>query len=291
MSTLIACLHRLLDSEEGCLNASAFTKKQKQELEDFSRTMRLITIAKKGRSTQYQILNRESIVKYINVRQPFLETQLDSTIPARSRNIALDSDSKKGQSTHESCYLLMKAWDDSVVWQDRTNIMHPAKQTENFGLAALCITSGQCWQTNTPIWFIENQALFDQNDWLPDEFEGCLIYYSGQLSNVLLKWLAERKRSPEIILFPDYDGVGLSNYTRLLNSLHADSLLRFYWMPDWEYKLEKFGNAEVWQKTRIQFENAIQQLESVKGSNDKLEKLAQLSQFYGRTLEQEAIWL
>lgn len=291
MSTLIASLNRLLDSEKGCLNASVFTKKQKQALEDFSRTTRLIIIGKKGRSLQYQILNRESVVKYINVRQPFLETQLDIAIPARSKNIALDSDSKKGPCTHDSCYLLMKAWDDLVVWQDRTNTMHPAKQTEYFGLAALEITSGQSWQTNAPIWLVENQALFDRNDWLPDEFKGSLIYYSGQLPKILLKWLAEKKRSPEIVLFPDYDGVGLSNYVRLLNSLHTESILRFYWMPDWEYKLEKFGNAEVWQKTRIQFENVINELKVLKAIDYEFGKLAELSQFYGKALEQEAVWL
>ncbi len=94
-----------------------------------------------------------------------------------------------------------------------------------------------------------------------------------------------------MILFPDYDGIGLTNYARLANSLHADSILQFYWLPDWENKLVKFGNPEIWLKTRIQFENAIEKLSAMKALDDELFKLGHLSQLHGKALEQESIWL
>lgn len=291
MSALISALKQLLNSDDGSLNASAFSKKQQRELEQFSRTTQLVTIRKKGRAIRYQLLNNDSVVNYIKVKQPLAEAQIDPLIPLRSKNIALENNSKKGQSLHNSYYLLMKAWDDSVLWQEGTNTLQPAQQTQNFGLAALCITKGQSWFTKNPLWFVENQALFDRCDWLPSEFKGCLIYYSGQLPKVLLNWLKEQKRSPEIVFFPDYDGVGLSNYVRLQQSLHSETSLQFYWMPGWEDKLEKFGNTDIWQKTRVQFENAIKLIESEKRYNNDFSKLARLAQFYGKTLEQEAIWL
>jgi len=119
----------------------------------------------------------------------------------------------------------------------------------------------------------------------------CLVYYAGQLSDVLLQWLSEQKRTNEVILFPDYDGIGLTNYARLVNSLHPDSTLHFYWLPDWENKLATFGNAEIWLKTRVQFENAFEKLSAMNALNDDLIKLGHLSQQHGKALEQESIWL
>ena len=106
-----------------------------------------------------------------------------------------------------------------------------------------------------------------------------------------MTWLSEAKRCPEIILFPDYDGIGLSNFARLAESLNLNTQLGFYWMPDWEYKLEKFGNREIWLKTRVMFENAYKKLESMGRLDADLIKLANLSQRYGKVLEQESIWL
>ena len=51
---------------------------------------------------------------------------------------------------------------------------------------------GDDWHTAAPLWLIENQALFDDTSWLPAGAGGTLCYYSGQLSGLLLNWLAER---------------------------------------------------------------------------------------------------
>jgi len=67
--------------------------------------------------------------------------------------------------------------------------------------------------------------------------------------------------------------------------------VQFYWLPDWEIKLAKFGNSDVWQKTRIQFENALNKLADLNAETAEFNLLARLSQQYGKALEQEAIWL
>jgi hypothetical protein len=294
MSILSEALKRLVSSDQP-LMASAFTAGQKKCLEQFARETRLIELKKQGRATIYQVINRQSVVNYLRQLHPLDETSLPDGLPTRSGNIGRERNSKTGQTSHDCWYLLIKSWDADVVWQNANDRMQPSEHTARFGVAALQInaglSSGQDWQCNRPLLLVENQALFDQCDWLPQDFKGCLAYYAGQLSDVLLQWLAEQKRTNEVILFPDYDGVGLSNYVRLLNSLHPDSALRFYWLPDWEAKLEKFGNTECWLKTRVQFENAIQKLNARNALNDDFIKLAHLSQHYGKTLEQEAIWL
>ena len=265
MTVLSEALKRLIASELP-LTASAFTASQRICLEQFARETRIVELNKQGRGIVYRVINRPSVINYLNQLHPLDEDLLPVDIPSRSRNVGTDRNSKAGQTGHDCCYLLMKSWDAGAVWHDDNDAMCPSELTERFGVAALRLRSGQAcpepsrsgWQCNRPLLLVENQALFDRCDWLSNDFNGCLVYYAGQLSDVLLRWLAEQKRTDEVILFPDYDGIGLSNYARLANSLHPDSTLHFYWLPDWENKLVKFGNADIWLKTRVYFKNAIQ---------------------------------
>ena len=290
MSILSGALSRLLDSDQ-LLTASTFTLTQRKELEQFAQSTRQIEVIKQGRSTVYRIINRQSVFNYLRQLHPLDNDSLPANLPVRSRNIGTERHSKIGKTSHDCCYLLMKAWDSEVVWDNGNSTMQVSELTENFGAAVLQISLGQTWQTNRPLLLVENQALFDRCDWLPENFNGSLAYYAGQLSELFLQWLAEQKRTDVVILFPDYDGVGLSNFVRLNNALHPDSLLDFYWLPDWENKLVTFGSSKIWQETRILFENAIQKLESMNALSDDFIKLGNLSQHYGKALEQEAIWL
>ncbi len=290
MSVLSEALKRLMASEQP-LNASDFTASQRKQLEQFTRETRLLEISKQGRKTTYRVLNRQSLQDYLLMQQPLADEELHPELSPRSRNIGKSRNSKKGQTGHDCWYLLMKAWDMECVWENENGLFQPAQLTECFGVAALRINTGQDWQCNRPLLLVENQALFDRCDWLPDDFNGCLIYYAGQLSDVLLQWLCEQKRTDKIILFPDYDGIGLGNYVRLLETRHPETTVQFYWLPDWESKLAKFGNADVWQKTRIQFENALQKLADINALTAEFSQLASLSQRYGKALEQEAVWL
>ncbi|UOA09582.1 hypothetical protein [Methylobacter sp. S3L5C] len=294
MSMLSDALKRLVSIDQP-LMVSAFTPGQRKCLEQFARETRLIELKKQGRATIYQVINRQSVLNYLRQLHPLDEASLPDGLPTRSRNIGMDRNSKTGQIGHDCWYLLMKAWDSDVVWQNANDRMRPSDLTARFGVAALQInaglSSGLGWQCNRPLLLVENQALFDQCDWLPQDFKGCLAYYAGQLSEVLLQWLSEQKRTDEVTLFPDYDGIGLTNYARLVSALHPESALQFYWLPDWENKLEKFGNTEIWLKTRVQFKNAFAKLTVQNALNSDFIKLGSLSQRYGKALEQEAIWL
>lgn len=290
MSVLSEALKRLLASEQA-LTVSEFTVSQRKQLEQFARDTRLLEIGKQGRSTCYRVLNRQTVQDYLLLQQPLADDELHPELPPRSRNIGKERNSKKGQTGHECWYLLMKAWDSECVWEKENGLFHPAQLTECFGVAALRINTGQAWQCNRALLLVENQALFDRYDWLPNGFNGCLVYYAGQLSDVLLQWLCEQKRTDNIILFPDYDGIGLANYARLSETHHPETTVQFYWLPDWQTKLATFGNADVWRKTRVPFANALQKLADSNALTADFSRLACLSQHYGKALEQEAIWL
>jgi len=290
MNALAEALKRLLDSGEA-LTASAFTPHQRKRLEQFARDTRQIDIGKQGHGTLYRIVNREALAAYLQQLQPLAEDELPDIIPMRGKNIGTHRDSKKGKSGHESCYLLIKAWDKQVVWQQAGKSLNPAELTECFGGAALQIGRDAGWKSNRPLLLVENQALFDCCDWLPEGFNGSLAYYAGQLPEVLLQWLAADVRTTEVTLFPDYDGIGLSNYVRLLGALHPATRLHFYWLSDWQDKIARFGSRDVWLKTRRQFEAAIAKLDAMQALTDDFKQLASLSQHHGKALEQETVWL
>ncbi|MEC4747298.1 hypothetical protein [Methylomicrobium sp. Wu6] len=126
MNALAEVLQRLLDSREA-LTASAFTPSQRKLLEQFALSTRQIDIGKQGRSTLYRIVNRTSLVAYLQQQQPLAEDELPSEIPARSKNIGRHRDSKKGKSEHESSYLLLKAWDEQVVWRQADKTLNLAE--------------------------------------------------------------------------------------------------------------------------------------------------------------------
>jgi hypothetical protein len=280
---------RLLTSEHA-VAGSVFTPSQRQQLEQFARDTRLLEIRKLGAATVFSLVDRDSVRNYVHKLHP-LSTEAVSSLPGRSQNIGTQCDSKKGQSGHACYYLLMKAWDAGVVWQDSDIVMQPSELTARLGVAALQVVASQTWHCNRPLLLVENQALFDRCDWLPENFDGCLVYYGGQLSDILLGWFSEQKRTDTLTLFPDYDGVGLANYVRLVESVHSGTALQFFWMADWQIKLVTFGSRTIWGKTRDQFARAMQKLETLNALDANFVHLGELASNYGKALEQEAIWL
>ncbi|MCY1297628.1 hypothetical protein D9M70_470780 [compost metagenome] len=114
-----------------------------------------------------------------------------------------------------------------------------------------------------------------------------MCYYSGQLSGLLLNWLAERPRGSQVILFPDYDGIGLQNFARLYE-LVGDCT--FWLMPDWQARLSLYGNQEIWQDNLANYQDAVRRLRAL-GMPGDLTELCCALQNSGLALEQESVFL
>ena len=105
---------------------------------------------------------------------------------------------------------------EEEVQQDRA--LDLTQATSTAGAGVLAISEEDYWRSDQPLWVVENQALFDRLDWLPPGSHGAVAYYAGQMPGRLLRWLARQPRASEVIMFPDYDGVGLLNYAKLLEA-------------------------------------------------------------------------
>lgn len=297
---LIAALHKLLDADTP-LFSSQFTSAQRRHLDTIRQNMGGIACQLHGNSIRYQLTDRQRILNYLRHLQPEVATDEHAHLPQRAQNIGQSRHSKSGQHTHQSSYVLFKSISEHVIWQQQQSEQLQLKLTElttQYGVAALKIHPDDAWSSQQPLWLVENQALFDQPDWLPSDATGSLLYYAGQLPNRLLDWLAAKPRCSALILFADYDGVGLSNFVRLKQRC-PDA--QFWLMPDWQDKIVRYGNPEIWTNTHADFVRAYGQLlQQTTGQSDTaLQKmqhdddvlvLCQQLQQHGLALEQEAVW-
>lgn len=285
---LADALEKLL-AAQGMAAASQFTAAQRGQLDIFARQTGALRLITQGRGASYELTNRALAQSHLGVLRPLAKADLDPALPARAANIARMRNSKGRAHHHETGYLLLKAIDQHVVWRRGDGgLLDISANTQIAGAAAVAIAAGDGWTTDKPIWLVENQALFDRLDWLPAGAHGSLIYYGGQLSNLLLDWMAQRARTDQIWFFPDYDGVGLLNYARLREKSRAP--VHFWLMPDWPERLKKYGSNGAWQKTRKEFDGALARLE-IQGMPPDVAVLCRAMAAQGLGLEHEAVWL
>jgi hypothetical protein len=304
---LAVALARLLEatgspSQAQACQASAFTALQRRALEDLARSTGALRLKPEGRGSVYEVVSVEVLTTHLRALRPQKASEIDPAIPRRAANIAQSRSSKGRSHGHALHYLLVKSISGGVIWRGKSpeaeEKQEPEKQhgrvfdlsqaTGTAGAGVLAITEDDDWRSDQPLWMVENQALFDRLDWLPPDAQGTVAYYAGQLPGRLLKWLACRPRAPEVILFPDYDGVGLLNYARLLELCASPT--RFWLMPQWPELLNTYGSPAVWRNTQSDFEAAVARLEAAQAPQEVMAMCAAL-RTQGLALEHESVWL
>ena len=294
--SLAAALVKLLQGDGSAqtqtCRASAFTAAQRLALEDLGHRTGALRVRLQGRGSVYQVVNLEILTSHLQNLRPQHADEIDPTIPNRAANIAQSRSSKGRAHGHDLHYLLIKSISDGVVWRGQSknsdHVFDLSEATQTAGAGVLAIREDDDWVSDEPLWLIENQALFDRLDWLPSGSHGTVAYYAGQLPGRLLNWLAHRPRAPQVIIFPDYDGVGLLNYARLLEVCRSPCT--FWVMPDWQSLLKKYGSNVIWQNTQSDFEVACPRLRAAHAPEVVLELCRELSK-QGLALEHESVWL
>ncbi|MFG6465428.1 DUF7281 domain-containing protein [Roseateles sp. BYS87W] len=267
------------------LPASQFTPAQRSALDRFARQTGAVNCLRQGRGDVYSVCNQAVFEAHVTQLSPQVEPSIADQLPLRAQHVAHARDSKARRHQHGSYYPLLKAVGDAVIWReiDRGTDLELSAATWDFGAASLCIHPDDAWHTEQALWLVENQALFDRTDWLPEGTQATLLYYGGHLDGRLLSWLGHRPRASRVTLFPDYDGVGLSNFARLREAL--GDACDFWLMPQWESKLARYGSVQLWRDTLRHFTTAVAQLPA------PVRELTEQMQHRGMALEQEAVWL
>jgi hypothetical protein len=286
---LVAALEKLLNFPGDEVPASTFTSAQRRALEDWARKTVAVRVKPQGAGYVYQVADSQLVRRHLTALRPHSSQELADGVPQRAANIGRGRSSKGRAHGHDTYYLLMKAIGADVIWRHRDGRLLDLSQTTAIaGAGTLAVRADDAWQTEMPLWLVENQALFDRLDWMPPEAHGSIAYYAGQLDGRLLKWLADRPRTPNIVFFPDYDGVGLLNFAKLLEI--SRSPCAFWLIPRWRALLERYGSNRIWRDTLSDFKAAVLRLNAVGVSSELLELCAILSK-KGLALEHETVWL
>lgn len=290
MGALVAGLRRMIAAAPEGLATSALTRAQRCQLETFAQRTGAVKLERRGGGAAFVVLAPNVLERHLDALSPHWRDELPADLPRRSRNIAMTRSSKGGSSGHDVYHLLLKPIGQGAAWsagagEESHDLRAIAAPT---GGAMIVVSRTDGWHTTGDLWLVENQAMFDRLDWLPAGACGSVSYFGGEIHGTLLRWLAARPRAGRVIVFPDYDGNGMSCFQRVANRSAAASQL--YLFPGWESALERYGNPQLHQAN-------LAALEALSGSDMDPWIRAQIAPVLeamirtGRALEQEAVWL
>ena len=262
---------------------SSIAQSLRKELEIWAERKGCISIQKVGKGKVFRVVDEKTLEWEIARLAP--KKDLDD-LPARVQNLAKNSNTKAGQTTLDFSYFLCKTVGDGVI----VNGVDVSFITKSLGCFALPIKDdSDGFECNGSLILVENQQLIDDVKWVPTDFVGVVLYYAGNLSARLRAWLTKSSFAG-VILFPDYDAVGISNYANLVETM-PDA--RWYWMDDWENKLIEHGSSELRKKENqgALFENLWNRFKENGFPDEKMESLMIEIRKRGKMLEQEVVLL
>ena len=287
---LADALQKLLVAAGGELPAGRLSQGQGKALAGFSIRTGAVQRVRKGAGHAFIILNRTVVEVTCRGMRPTEAEDVDQTMPLRAQNIASHRSSKARRHGHEVYHLLIKPIGGSPMWRDGNGaVLDLTTAARLTGVTALSLVPTDTWETDAPLWLVENSALFSDTSWVPPGAKGTLALYNGILDGRLLRWLGARRRHAGIVMFADYDGVGLQQYARLVHTA-GNQDAEFWLFPEWSHLLRNYGSAKVWRDTYKQFVTASEKLKQSRSAGT-LGALMEEMSCRGLALEQEAIWL
>lgn len=276
--------HLLRLKSAGSITSSSLTSAIYKELENIGVSRGFLTVEKSGRGKCLKVINSQILESEIKRISPDIDSI--ENLPDRVQNLAINRDTKAGDKTLDFSYYTCKAVGENVI-VDGIDVSAITNALGCFSLPVKDDSNGVC--DNGILLLVENQLMLDDLKWIPAEFKGVVLYYAGNLSDRLLNWI-RHSTFAEVWLFPDYDAVGINNFARLKNVVPN---CKWFWMPNWESKLQKFGNPELRRKGNQQalFENLWNKFKETRFPDAKLQNLMEEIRKNGKMLEQEVALL
>lgn len=287
MSALAAALRRLLTAA-GDVPGSAFTPAQRSELGAYGQRTGAVRAIRKGAGNVFQVVLPDVVRMQLDIIGPGHMEGISDDLPNRARNIAMTRSSKGGRHRHDCYHLALKPIGAGGRWNADGgrgfNLTQAALAT---GASMLPVTPEDTWATDGDLWLVENQAMFDQLDWLGNDVHGSLAYFAGTLHGTLLRWLERCHRAARVIVFPDYDGNGLACFSRACQASAAPCELHLF--PGWQSALDRYGNPDLHKINLPALESTIASMPPA--AREQAMPLVEQMIRTGKALEQEAVWL
>lgn len=288
MNRVLATALRRLLTTPGDVPGSAFTQAQRSELETYGQRTGAVRAVRKGAGNVFRAVLPDVVRMLLGTIAPDYMEGVSDDLPKRVRNIAMTRSSKGGRHGHDRYHLILKPIGAGGHWStDGGSEFDLAEAALATGAAMLPVTPDDTWITDGDLWLVENQAMFDQLDWLENDEHGSLAYFAGTLHGTLLRWLERRHRAARVIVFPDYDGNGMACFSRAFQASAAPCKLHLF--PGWESALARYGNPDLHKINLPALKSAIRSMPPA--ARDCAAPLIERMIQTGKALEQEAVWL
>jgi hypothetical protein len=213
MATSPQCLRwleQLLAAGE--LTASTLPKSIQKEVDRMD-GIGWIARTARGRGQIYTVTDEQAIRRLLDYRQ--YEGDIGELTP-KGLAVAVHGDAHRGKQVRQ---LLLLASSTGAVWKNQmTGETFPVGElTSRYGAVSLVVGADDAWVTETPLVLVENKEVLLYADKFP--FQGTMLYYGGKIAGRLIEWLSTRHRTPKLVVFPDYDPVGLHTYLSFKQSM------------------------------------------------------------------------
>ena len=296
--SLLSALIKLANSTGNQLLFSELTRSQKDALIEWNKSTNAVRSIKSGSGYAFVVDSADTLTAHLNMRREMSREDAVlkfGAIPDRALNIASMRNSKIGPyKVQKDTIIHLKTIGKHVVWNNGLYSLDIVPIVEQTGIFSITILEADNWASDHTLCLVENKTLFDCLNWITktDMRPPCsILYYGGFISNELIEWLAHTPRSPELAIFPDYDGVGLINYVRLKEKCEC----RIVSITDWVDKIQNFGNSAIWSaaKNFQSFELAYSRIRCLPMDKDVETVIAICEKLKatGCALEQEMVWL
>ncbi|MBO5532706.1 MAG: hypothetical protein J5977_09665 [Fibrobacter sp.] len=275
-------LLRQLESREK-VPFSEVPKSVLEEFKTFGEQKGCFSVEKIGRGRNFKTSNRSILQNEINRLTP--DVDLDSA-SYRAKNLAINNDTKVGQTTLQFSHFHCKSVGEQICIENNGLIQDVSAVTKCLGGFNISIEDNSDGiKCHSNLILVENQQLLDDISWVPKGWNGILLYYGGNIHGRLLNWL-KKSSFNGIIIFPDYDSVGISNFSRIKKEIPS---VQWFWIDNWEHLLKKYGKADLWNEPKqfSTFNNLWKSFEEHEFPDSKLKQLMIKMRLLGKGLEQE----
>jgi hypothetical protein len=233
-----------------------------------------------GAGRRLKVWDSSVLAEFVAGKYPGLSSDGDL---ARIRGIGQFRDSK-ALANDAPEIAIFRAWDDAII-KKNGEPFGAAQFTNAHGICAIQLRDDRDYSLHGICALVENPALFTHFEKLDQPIAAAFLA-RGRVSDRLLNWLAHQNfKQGALVHFPDYDPVGLSEFTRIKARLGEAA--RLHKPADLRERFRRFSNRALLDPPR-----SCEMLGRLRNSNDPdvIELVALIDEF-GAGLEQEALLL
>lgn len=231
-----------------------------------------------GAGWRIVVTNPEAISSFATSQYPGGLETLTNTTPSRSESVFLYRDAKRGKNTSGEPVLIRGFSNASLV--SRKGELNVGSITEIAGVMSFILSDDQEWNYNgARVALVENIEPFLHFEERFEDFDA-VIYYAGRMSERFLNWLSYQ--TFEMVLFCDYDPVGLQEYLRL-KKRYVNQVSLF--IPNnFRALLKHHGKAKLMRDSSAIISKLRQEKDEI------VKNVLSILEDFGTGLEQEILW-